>query len=137
MGRDLAPGAMESILEGLREWRVQFQHLCNHVPLIITLTCRSNTTSTLLARLDHAIASVQSSQAAESLVLENHNVLQQKVLAEVMQSAKSGRPNNGAGGPAPGGLKKGSAVTSGANVMEEDKMDVDENVTEGKKKKWV
>lgn len=114
MGRDLAPGAMESILEGLREW--------------------SQTTSTLLARLDNAIASVQSSQAAEAFALENHNSAQQKVLAEVMQSAKSGRSNTGGGGPAPGSSKKGN-VAPGTNVMEEDKMDVDENVTEGKKKK--
>lgn len=79
--------------------------------------------------------SVQSSQTTRVLALENHSNMQQKVLAEVIQSTKPGRTNNGASGTALGGSKKGNIATSAA--ADEDKMDIDDTVTEARKKKCV
>jgi len=93
MGRDLAPGAVEELLKGLQEW--------------------SKTTSSLLTQLDHTILSAQSSQTAQTMALENHTILQQKVLGEILQnSSKSGPRNRGFGPP--------------TYSLSEDRMDVDE-----------
>jgi hypothetical protein len=51
------------------------------------LHIRSNTTSTLLTQLDHTILSVQSSQAVQTMALENHNIMQQKNLNDVSQNS--------------------------------------------------
>jgi len=75
---------------------------------------------------------VQSSQAAQAVALENHSVIQQKILAEVVQNASKQGFRNRRGGDNFGGLPVYTQV--------EDRMDVDEPgmpqwTESGKKKK--
>ncbi|KAF8508514.1 hypothetical protein JB92DRAFT_2952949 [Gautieria morchelliformis] len=95
MGRDLAPGAIEGLLKCLQEW--------------------SNTTSTLLTQLDHTILSVQSSQTARTVALENHNLMQQKTLSDVIQNSSQPAPRSKRGIPGPPNYS-----------TNEDGMDIDE-----------
>ncbi|KAF8584977.1 hypothetical protein K439DRAFT_1653076 [Ramaria rubella] len=112
MGRDLAPGALENLLKGLQAW--------------------SNTTSSLLAQLDETILSTQSSQTAQTMALEAHTLLQQRVLNEVVQASTKTV------------LRSRRGDTFGQPVYSlEDRMDVDEPVIptapwgDAKKKKCV
>lgn len=94
---------------------------------------RSNTTSTLLTQLDHTILSVQSSQTAQTMALENHNIIQQKTFNDVQQSLSSHSP-----------LKSRRTYTvPPIYSTSEDRMDVDDPLTSStlgdgaRKKKWV